>query len=255
MKTTLLITTYNRADLLDLSLNRLEQLTAPDEVLVVNDGGEEERTWEVVQRHASDLPMTYTFNNNPGPTICSLARNVGIRVAQHEWIITSEPELLFLTDVVAQFKQISQQRPSDVISAGHVFFLPPGGGLEDGMRNVTRAGDTPPPEWGVGGDYWTAPFTAMFKKDWLVEVGGWDEAFPGPWGWDDVDLLARLRHNGHLYYNAAEVVALHQFHDWGEGAAGSDAGKANKEYLEGKSYWTDRSDVVANKDGWGGLLT
>lgn len=80
MTTTLLITTFNRGGLLQNSLERLTQLALPDEVLVVDDGGAD-NTEEVCASFNDRLPIRYVYHNNPGQTICSFARNVGVKLA------------------------------------------------------------------------------------------------------------------------------------------------------------------------------
>jgi hypothetical protein len=45
-----------------------------------------------------------------------------------------------------------------------------------------------------------------------MELGGWDEAFPGSYGFDDIELCTRLRINGINQRIACELEAIHQFH-------------------------------------------
>lgn len=257
MDVTLLITTYNRSELLRRSLERLCHLTLPAELIVVDDGGTDGADG-VCRDFERRLPIRYIHNDNPGATLCSLARNIGVRAATHDWIVTSEPELCYVTDVLAQFEQLQPAHPDVVISAGSVYFAPeghiPGGDLPD---DLVAAGDYTPPQGSQDAIGWVAPYTALWGKSWLEEVHGWDEGFPGAWGWDDVDLLTRLRMNGHGQHIALDVVALHQFHGYG-----GDANFVNEAYWLTKSFHNggedrgDRSDVIANKEGeWGQLRT
>jgi glycosyltransferase involved in cell wall biosynthesis len=258
MDTTLLISTFNRAPLLDRSLARLAQLTVPDEVLVVDDGSTDE-TAEVCDRHADLLPLTYIYNHNPEWSICSMARNIGVKNAANEWIITSEPELFFVTDVVKQFEYLQPEHPEQVISAGTIYFQPEGG--PDPSTNVEGlevAGDYTPPtgmEEAIG---WVAPFSALYNRNWLEHVGGWDEEFPGPWGWDDIDLLTRLRIKGINQHIALDVKALHQWH--GPKHRG-DVDFQNEQYFRAKDFVAggvespDLPDLIANQDReWGVIV-
>lgn len=243
----MIITTFNRAPLLRQSLARLLQLTLPDELIVVDDGGEDD-TAEVVRefaaRAAAECSTTYFYNDNPGQTLCSQARNIGARYAKHEWIITTEPELIFVSDVVAQFKELHPQHPTQVISTGKVFFQPEALAGEP-------AGD--PAGWQLA-EGWVAPHAALWGRNWLYAVGGWDEEFPGPWGWDDTDLLTRLRITGRGQYIAPDVVAVHLYH----GLSGDHNG-ANEEYFRAKSFMRDEADLtdlIANRGiEWGTLRT
>lgn len=241
MKTTLLITTFNRAGLLVSSLDRLRKLSLPDEIIIVDDGSTDgTQRCVAAARSQFGLPIRYIYNHNPGPTICSLARNIGVKEASHDLIITSEPELRFLTDVVRQFKTLHEARPDEVISSGVVFFQPEGGYVPTYER---------PRGWQEARG-WVAPHTALYSREWLYQIGGWDESFPGSWGWDDTDLLTRLRIAGHGQYIAPDVEAVHQWHP-----LGGDPGGQNEQHFLAKSFNRDEqdiSDLVANQGReWG----
>lgn len=244
----LIITTHNRGLYLEKSLQRLCMLTLPDELIVVDDGGTDAPTTEnavLAFENVTGVHSTYVYNANPGPTICSLARNIGVRAARNEWIVTSEPELLYVTDILKQFPYLKEEHPGQVISAGSIFFAPEG----------WVPGDHPKPlEWhgswesAIG---WVAPHTAIYEKAWLEEIGGWDESFPGSWGWDDTDLLTRLRLMGHGQQSALSLEAIHMYH----GLGGDDFGY-NEQHFLAKSFnqdETDLSEVVANRGSWGVL--
>jgi glycosyltransferase involved in cell wall biosynthesis len=232
----MVITTFNRAALLVRSLSRLAALTFPDELLIIDDGGDDE-TPQVCEEFRQYLPIRYIYNDNPGSTICSMARNIGIKQAKHDWIITSEPELIYETDIVAQFLECHADHPQQVVSAGHITFAPEGW--------------TPDlPLLGQVAEGWVAPHTALWKKEWLLAVGGWDESFPGPWGWDDTDLLTRLRINGIGQHIELAMRAVHQFH-----GLGADPDSRNEAHFFAKSFngdETNTADVVANQGrDWG----
>lgn len=241
MDISLLISTHQRGHLLQQALDRLLELTPPAELIVVDDGGADD-TENVVGDFAarSGVETTYVYTHNPGAQLCAHARNVGLKRARHDWIVTSEPELCFRSDALAQFAELQSQHPGKVISTGRVWFAP------DGQGPVF---DREPEGWELA-DRWTAPHAALWHRSWLVEIGGWDEGFPGPWGWDDTDLLTRLRLSGHGQHIATEIEAVHLFH-----GLGGDAGSQNENYFRAKSFNADGSDLtdlVANKErAWG----
>lgn len=240
---TLLITTCDRAALLRTSLARLATLTVPDEVLVIDDGGTDD-TEQVCRDFESQLPIRYVHHDNPGPSICSFARNVGTRLARNRLILTSEPEVVFLSDVVAQLPALREQDHDRVISAGTLYFADSRSSRWEDARALAGYRKE------VG---WVATYTALYVKDWLCEVGGWDENFPGAWGWDDTDLLTRLRIAGYGQRIATELEVAHQWHP-----LGADPDSANERYFFSKSFHAsdDRDEVVANKDTeWGALRT
>lgn len=227
METTLLITTYNRADLLARSLERLVQLTPPTEVLVIDDGGTD-NTREVCDRHmvhlgapAGSLPIRYIHNNNPGDTNCCLARNIGIREARAEWIVTSEPEVYFLSDVFARLEK--WEDTNDVVSPAVCFHGRVGQSIPDpGRCDVVAPGF----------------YLNLWRKTWLEEVHGWDEEMPGPWGWDDIDLFTRLRTRGHDRIEDPGLAILHQWHPSRiEPATGNEAQFRRKHIANMHHHW------------------
>lgn len=229
MSVTLLITTQNRTPLLANSLQRLSTLTLPDEIVVVDDGGSDgcetlcQTWWE------AGLPIHYLYNHQPFDAQCSLARNIGIKATDADMILTSEPELLWDTDLLAQMLAQHEAHPSDVISAGTIRHEQP-----DGGPVVTEG--------------WVAPFAALYRRDWLVKINGWDEGFPDPWAWEDVDLLTRLRENGHGQVIDREIVCTHQYHEprWCDQ-------EANEAYFKAKVF---PRDILANPGRqWGQCLT
>ena len=259
MDLTLLISTFNRADLLQNSLARLCELTPPNELLVVDDGGSD-HTEQVCQSFADRLPIRYIYNHNPEWSICSMARNIGVKEARNDWIVTAEPELFFITDVLPQFAALVEGHPQEVISAGTIYFQPEGGApASTNVDGLEIAGDYVPPtdtEVAIG---WVAPFTALYHRPWLLDVGGWDEEFPGPWGWDDIDLLTRLRIKGINQHIALDVKVLHQWH--GPKHRG-DVDFVNEGYFRAKSFVAggvedpNLPDLIANRGHeWGKIVS
>lgn len=252
MNKTLLITTFNRGALLRKSLDRLCGLTPPDELLVVDDGSSDD-TEAVCHSFEDRLPVRYIYNHSPNATICSMARNIGFKEAKHDWIVTSEPELMYVTDVIDQFERLHGEHPNQIVSSGTVHFAPPewNGALDS--AHMERAGDYTPPQGSQSAIGWVAPYTALWHRPTVLKLGGWDESFPGPWGWDDIDLLTRLRITGVGQYIALDVCAVHQFH-----GLGGDANSVNEAHFRAKSFNQDESrpeDLVANKEGeWGRII-
>lgn len=247
MTSCLLYATWNRGDLLSRSLARLAELTVPDEVLVVDDGGDDGT--EGVCARARDelgLPIRYLYTHHPGEQMCSHARNVGVCATDADVVITSEPEMWFETDVIAQLlarhEDDQQWGRRQFVNVGRVLHeQPPGRGPchccgREKHETVN----------------WQATWVCLYRREWLLEVGGWDEGFPLPWGWDDVDLGSRLRIGGVGQYNDLDAVATHMWHE------SRICGQApNEAYFKAKGFHGDeRRDhphLVANRDdpAWG----
>lgn len=223
MKTCLLITTYNRSHLLEKSLERLTHLTLPDEVLIVSDGCTD-ATKEVCEGFKERLPIRYIYNNNPMWTTRSLASNIGIKNTDADIIITSEPELLWVSDIIPQMLKQSEEHPEDIVSIGTIYhgqkdsyigdlaFTDPKQFLAD---SIVEDYQTEPRPYDTHGFCKTvnmqATFGCLYKRDWLIQLGGWREDFE-VWGFDDIELCTRLRIAGHGQVIDKEMEAIHQFH-------------------------------------------
>ena len=260
----------NRSAQLNRSLERLCHLTLPDEVLVINDGGQD-NCEETVRNFESRLPIRYIYNHNPEWSICSMARNIGIKNTDCDIIITSEPEILFITDVVAQMKQKHLEIPNKVISAGTIYHMGPEATLHHNMISdphnqmqfeaVNESGHGTYPTNPKGYSRiqgWVAPFLALYRREWLMAINGWDESFV-KWGMDDTDLLTRLCITGELGQDIArDIECIHQWHDKLPPNVQFDAVQQNERMMKAKSF--DRNDsnnnLVANKNTeWGIIKT
>lgn len=268
MSVGLLITTFDRNELLRNSLDRLARLSLPDQLCLVDDGGSDSgMAIDVLNRFqvATGVSTKYIYNDNPEHSICSFARNMGLKWMDTDIIVTSEPEVIFLTDVIHQLAKEMERLGGQVISAGTVYhqgrLASLGDIVADGdVSKLGKAVDHDPHRlepWEDGflrTRGWVAPYTAGYRRDWLIDVGGWDETFPGNWGWDDIDLLTRLRINMHPQVIHQGIQVLHQWHPPGPGQA--DNGKENEEHFYSKSFHingeSDTADVIANRGHeWG----
>jgi glycosyltransferase involved in cell wall biosynthesis len=184
----LIIPTWNRARQLERSLDRLATLTVPDEVIVVDDGGTDD-TRIVCER--SPLPIRYIRNERRAEGTCSLPKNIGLRAASHDHIITADPEIYFVSDVVAQLVAARIICPNTVNHDVQCIMQ-----REDGSFDLA-----------VG------LYVNSFERAWLMHVNGWDESLPEPWGWEDIDLYDRLAYMGVPQRGIDNIAIVHQWHE------------------------------------------
>lgn len=222
-KVCLLITTFNRGHLLKNSLERLTNLTLPDEVLVVSDGCSD-NTEEVCKSFESRLPIRYIYNHNPAWSICSYARNIGIKNTECDIVITCEPEILFITDNIKEIVSLHYRNPNQVINVGTIYHQGKDGTthqdtidkgwLDMSMVNESEHNTNPINTQGhVRIQNWVAPFCALYRREWLMGIGGWNEELTGAWGYEDILILTRLRIKGVGQYTVKELEAVHQWHE------------------------------------------
>lgn len=258
-KTSLLITIFNRAHLLKNSLERLTYLTLPDEVLIVDDGSSD-NCKEVVSSFESKLPVRYIYNHNPQHSICSMARNIGVKNTDCEIIITSEPEILFVTDVIAQVKRDMKENKNQIVSAGTIYHAQPNCQVGEGFcvdpvqalkDSIVQDYEIQPRSYHPSGFCKTknlqATYIAGYRRDWLLEVGGWDEEFKGVWGWDDIELCTRLRINGINQFIDLNIEAVHQYHGSLPPHIQGQASQINEEHMKSKKLNEVEQEILEHK--------
>ena len=230
MSVSMIITAYERGPLLERSLKALGDLTPPDEIIVIDDGSYTRGVRQAVENAPSHLNIEYVYNNRPGSQNPCQPRNVALKMAQGDEILVTEPEILFVTDVVAQLLNARTLYPDGLLHESWCFHEPRSGvSLEDCDR--------------VPGFY-----AHLIRKDWLMEVGGWDEAMPGAWGWDDILLYGRLSYNGHQRVGLEGILLRHQWHE-----SRVEPAVENEAYARSREY---PRDLVANAgQEWGRILT
>lgn len=258
--TSLIISTFNRGGLLDKALKRLSYLTQPDEVIIIDDGSSD-NTKEICEKYG----VKRIYRDYPFWDSCSIPKNIGLKAAKGDFLIYSEPENLFIEDVVS----MAQTLPENYYYYQQwVYFgkrnapMFPIERLADPMAYLTEFGFN---EWisGTvdvhGGDStytkanMVSPWCLVVRKKDLMAIGGWDEMMSaknggGAWGFDDIDLITRLRESG---VNGVQgpFSVVHQWHErppqeiqdsWGPNEAIMNT-KKNEEGQYKKEF------IVANK--------
>lgn len=273
MKTCLLVTTFNRANQLNNTLQRLCTLTLPDEVLIVDDGSSD-NTQQVVESYIGKIPnIRYIYNHNPDWSICSFARNIGVKNTDADIIITSEPELLWVTDIIPQMLEDRKEYPNEIISAGVIYHAQVDTPFNPGLltdpvsalkSEIVEDYQIQPRSYHQSGYVKTvnmqATFACLYEREWLLKLGGWDEEFEGAWGFDDIDLATRLRIHGINQHICPEMEAIHQWHPHLPPHLQGKAMFQNEAQMKAKKLneVTDRNDpkLVANKGHkWGIIKT
>ena len=127
------------------------------------------------------------------------ALNLGTRTASHNNIIISCPEVIPTTNVIGALK--SKPRGNYVCQ---VFDQLQDGRTGPSLVNSRHRGNNP-------GMY----FLAMFRREDLYAINGWDEAFMGGYAWEDTDFGARFSRAGLPFEVLDNVHALHQWHQRG----------------------------------------
>lgn len=144
MKFTIAICTYNRAPLLEKTLQRLADVLAADphlpevEVVVVNNNSRD-HTDEVIARMAAVLPLRRVFQSLQG---LSHARNAAVEAAQGDFILWTDDDVLVDDGWVQAYAQGVQAHPKALVFGGPVrpwFEAPPPQWLTDNWLALANA--------------------------------------------------------------------------------------------------------------------
>lgn len=95
IKTSLIISTYNWAEALDLCLISVsKQSVLPDEVIIADDGSRQD-TYELIKRHQRKfkVPLIHVWHKDEGFQLAKI-RNKAIAKAQHPYIIQVDGDLV-----------------------------------------------------------------------------------------------------------------------------------------------------------------
>jgi len=252
------VPTYNRAELLRRTLDSLVAQTLPRtafEVLVVDDGSSD-ATAEVVQGYRDRLDVRYFFQPDEGWRVAK-ARNVGIAHATGEVCVMVDTGVLLHSGCLAAHLHSHAEADGPVAVCGYVhgFDCAPSevveltsildsGDLDAGIEVIRRTGrwtDTREPFYLNHADdfdrlpapwvfYWTCNVSA--PTDRLRAVGGFDEQFRS-WGGEDIDLGYRLFLDGARFVLNRAASSVHYPHPKNPGDLNYQA-RANYRYMAEK---------------------
>lgn len=228
------VPTYQRADLLRHTLESLARQTLPADgfEVVVADDGSTDRTAEVVARYRGRMTLRYHHQADEGYRVAA-ARNLGIADARGEITVLVDAGVLLASDALAVHLRAHAARPgpSAVVGYVHCFnednedarqieaesdyadadatigrFAAAGRWLDLREEFYAAAGDDfgdLPAPWLF---WWTCHASAPTAL--IREVGGFDEAYRS-WGAEDVDLAYRLHRAGARVVLAREARSMH----------------------------------------------
>ncbi|MDE5636587.1 MAG: glycosyltransferase family 2 protein [Alistipes sp.] len=214
MKTSLIVTTYNRPDALALCLESIfRQRVLPDEIIVGDDGSRND-TAELVERYRriSPVPLIHVWQEDDGFRL-AMIRNKCIARARYDYIIQIDGDLILHDRFVEDHRRFAETgyyvrgsrvyiergltekscKNPDPAAVSTPWFTTPGisrrlnafrwpalAGYLAGHRNTKN------PALGANMAYW---------RDDAIRINGFDEAFTG-WGGEDDDFAVRMLNSG-----------------------------------------------------------
>jgi glycosyltransferase involved in cell wall biosynthesis len=177
-----IIPAYNSAKYLPEAIaSILEQTYTDYEIIVINDGSTD-NTSEVVTPYLDKI--RYFEQSNQG---VSATRNRGIYLAKGEFIAFLDADDIFLPQKLAQQVEIFLTQPEiGIVNSGFSIITEAGEKLTN-IERWHKIPDLTPEIWLLHKP--VLPSAMMFRRDWLIKVGGFDPRF---FASEDVDLVLRM---------------------------------------------------------------
>jgi GT2 family glycosyltransferase len=226
----IVVPSYNRAPYFDVLLRSLLwSAVAPDdfEVIVVNDGGTDDLPGVVDRGRRAGLHVRLvTLRTSGTPRNNARARNAGLAAARHPIVIQTDPDIVFVDDVLSAVRAAVDSH--SICSCDGYYPLT----REDTEAIVFRAGAPPvtaaslrraavgrpnqvhSPD-GVGGLHGSFACATQMLRD----LGGYDESFDY-WGWEDRELLVTAAARGLKRRHLPNTLVTHLWHPPQRGALG-----------------------------------
>jgi glycosyltransferase involved in cell wall biosynthesis len=180
-----IIPTYNRADLLREAIESVLEEQRVDLELIVIDDGSTDDTAAVVRRYLSDGRLRYVRQAKQG---WSRARNHGANLARSQYVAFLDSDDRFLPGgLAAHWHILSDLRAPGVTIGGYEIIDERGQHL--GERRPWEEGDLTLAAWLF--NCFGMPGSAVVKRSWFEQVGGFDRDFAEDW-----DLFLRLAYAG-----------------------------------------------------------
>src|SRR5262245_36542607 len=195
IEVSVVIPARNRAPDLRLCLESLAAQDFPPssyEALICDDGSEEEISKVVDEFRQTGLDVRYLRQPPRGP---AAARNLGIRHSKGRIVAMTDSDTLPDRSWLKKLYEALTGDPEAVAVEGKVFASNEGEFDPLGEGPTNRS----------GGVYLTC--NCAYRRETLIEVGGFDETFPFP-AYEDTELAARAQQLGRIIWEP-EAVVIH----------------------------------------------
>ncbi len=210
LQTSLIITTYNRKDALELVLTSvLQQSVLPEEVIIADDGSRED-TAQLIALYAAafPVPLRHCWQEDRGFQL-SRIRNKAIAQAEGEYIVMVDGDMVMHRDFIKTHKKaarrhffiqgsrvlLSEALTQEALRNKKTSFFPWQSGIKNRLNGInmpllsklfSRKNTMLKRIRGCNMAFW--------KSD-VIQVNGFNEAFTS-WGREDSEFVVRLFNNG-----------------------------------------------------------
>jgi len=197
----IIMTTYNRRELLRFALDSVGAQTLQDfEVILVNDHG------EGVESLLEQYPYCITYlrqGRNAGP---AAARNAAHGLARGQYLVYLDDDDIFLPDHLQTLANALQEHPGEVVYSDALFIAER---VENGVRHIVNQQQRYPhgaySRERLLVDNYIPINTFAWPRSAALEVGGFDETLSGLEDWDFLMRLAARLPFHHLQQETVQV--------------------------------------------------
>jgi glycosyltransferase involved in cell wall biosynthesis len=210
LKTSLIITTYNRKDALELVLlSVLKQSALPDEVIIADDGSRED-TREMINRYkvTFPVPLIHCWQEDDGFRVSAI-RNKAIALAVFEYIIMIDGDIVLHPNFIDDHKQhawrgrflqgsrvlLYKEKTEQILQNGSMNIRLISPGIGNNLNTIKSTLLSEVFSYYRGGHMNVRAANLSCWKDDILEINGFNEDFVG-WGREDSELAVRMANIG-----------------------------------------------------------
>lgn len=190
-----IIPTYNDgANLADAIISVSRSNYPISEIIVIDDGSSSDYAEQIVEKLSCEIKCTLVFRKkiNGGP---SSARNMGLGMALGEWIVFLDADDLMLPDsLTTKLEHLDACGCLQEVAGVYGAFIWSTSGMSQSF--IKSCNTISRDNIGVLGKVPGGAPAYLFKKDPLLQIGGFDEALKFN---EDFDLLLRLIDHGYYF--------------------------------------------------------
>jgi glycosyltransferase involved in cell wall biosynthesis/predicted O-methyltransferase YrrM len=204
----IVICTYNRGDLLERALDYLDQQYDSRFEVIVVDGPSNDNTVDVIQKRSNRIKLAQNPTRN-----LSISRNIGIRLAAGEIVAFIDDDAIAFNDWVGTLLSEYNSVPRLVAGIGGITYA--AGTLEFQADDILI--DTYGRGWfNQSGEEKLRPdrfrtllgTNSSFRRDVLLEVGGFDEEYD--YFLDESDVCLRVLQAGYKLHHSRQLYLRHE---------------------------------------------
>jgi GT2 family glycosyltransferase len=201
----IVLPTYNRADLLPDAIDSVLAQTVGDWELIIVDDGSEDGTGLLASAHRADSRVRRVDQAHAGR---SAARNRGIGLARGKVVCFLDSDDRYLSTTLAEHAEILDSRSDIGMTVGGYEYIDAAGAVAGARRPWLECESLTPAAWLF--NCYAMPGSVAVRREWFDAVGAFDPEFELAEDWD---LFLRLAFTGCPMAWTRNLVCQRRVHD------------------------------------------